>query len=94
MAAHHLGNNRINALFHPSTLLFSQSKLLEKYVFGTFYICFDKKPGVLCVVVFWVFFLNLFAAAFLARLAWKKARCFINGGFILLKSNSTLAFCS
>lgn len=40
MAAHHLGNNRINALFHPSTLLFSQSKLLKKYVFGTFYICF------------------------------------------------------
>lgn len=49
MAGHHLGNNRINALFRPGTLLFSQSKLLKKYVFGTFYICFDKKPGVLCV---------------------------------------------
>lgn len=40
MAAHHLGNNRINALFHPSASVFSQSKLLKKYVFGTFYICF------------------------------------------------------
>lgn len=40
MATHHLGNNRINALFQPSTFLFSQSKLLKKYVFGTFYIWF------------------------------------------------------
>lgn len=40
MATHHLGKNRINASLQPSTFLFSQSKLLKKYVFRTFYIWF------------------------------------------------------
>lgn len=53
---------------------------------GHFTSVFDKKPG------FCVCFVNLFAVALSARLAWEKALCLTNGEFTLLESDSTLAF--
>lgn len=49
---------------------------------GHFTSVFDKEPG------FCVCFVNLFAEALLARLAWEKTLSFTNRELALLKSDS------